>query len=222
VRVKGTVQYGQKIMTPGRPRLDRDTRREAILDVATQVFLEQGFAAASMSEIAARLGGSKGTLYNYFKSKDELFEAYVQNRCVLNLDEMYAVGPDGESVRDTLTRIGHAFLRRVLSEENLRHFRLIVAEAERAPEFGRLFYESGPQLAQLRLANRVAEWAERGLVEAPDPALAARQFFGLVQNRFFKARLCNYLPELTEEQIETETAAAIDTFLRAFGPAAGR
>ncbi|MGH6965637.1 MAG: TetR/AcrR family transcriptional regulator, partial [Phenylobacterium sp.] len=50
-----------------RPRLDRDARREAILDVAQEVFLEEGFANASMSTIAARLGGSKGTLYNYFK-----------------------------------------------------------------------------------------------------------------------------------------------------------
>src|SRR3954464_6650405 len=123
---------------------DRDARREAILDVAEAVFLEQGFAAASMSEIAARLGGSKGTLYNYFKSKDELFEAYVQRHCVLNLDELYGMAPDGESVRHTLARIGRAFLRRVLSDNNLRHFRLIVAEAERAPEFGRLFYEAGP------------------------------------------------------------------------------
>ena len=197
---------------------ERQNRRDAILDVAEEVFVEQGFAAASMSEIAARLGGSKGTLYNYFKSKDELFEAYVQNRCVLNLDEMYAVGPDGETVRGTLTRIGQAFLRRVLSEENLRHFRLIIAEAERSPEWGRLFYEAGPARGNQRLAQRIAEWAERGLVDAPDPDLAARHFMGMVQNRYFKARLCNYLPELSDAQVETETAAAIDTFLRAFGP----
>ena len=56
-------------------RLDRDARRELILDVAQEVFLEEGFANASMSTIAARLGGSKGTLYNYFKSKDDLFTA---------------------------------------------------------------------------------------------------------------------------------------------------
>ena len=56
----------------------RDQRREAILEVAREVFTEEGYAAASMSTIAARLGGSKGTLYNYFKSKEELFGAYVR------------------------------------------------------------------------------------------------------------------------------------------------
>ena len=201
-----------------KPRLDRDARREAILDVAQDVFLEEGFAAASMSEIAARLGGSKGTLYNYFKSKDELFEAYVQRRCVLNLDEIYALESGGEAVRDTLTRVGRAYLRRVLSDDNLRHFRLITAEAERAPEIGRMFYEAGPARGNQRLAQQIAEWRGRGLIEAPDAELAAHHFLGLCQNRYFKARLCNYLPELTDAQIEAEVTAAIDTFLRAFGP----
>ena len=52
------------MMQDVKPRLDRDARREAILDVASDVFLEEGYANASMSTIAARLGGSKGTLYN--------------------------------------------------------------------------------------------------------------------------------------------------------------
>src|SRR6201985_3540974 len=99
-------------------KLDRDQRRELILDVAEAVFLEQGFAAASMSEIAARLGGSKGTLYNYFKSKDELFQAYVLRRCALNLEEIYAPTYDGETVPEALTRLGRAYLRRILADEN--------------------------------------------------------------------------------------------------------
>ena len=53
----------------------RDERRDGILDVARDCFLADGYAATSMSTIAARLGGSKGTLYNYFKSKDEVYLA---------------------------------------------------------------------------------------------------------------------------------------------------
>ncbi|MDB5476394.1 MAG: regulatory protein TetR [Phenylobacterium sp.] len=201
-----------------KPRLDRDARREAILDVAQDVFLEQGFAAASMSEIANRLGGSKGTLYNYFKSKDELFEAYVQRRCVVNLDEIYGMDHAGEAVDETLARVGRVYLRRVLSDDNLRHFRLIVAEAERAPEFGRMFYEAGPLRGEQRLAEKMVEWAAKGLIRAPDPMMAAHHFLSLCQNRYFKARLCNYVPELTDAQIEAETKTAIDTFKRAYRP----
>jgi AcrR family transcriptional regulator len=199
-------------------RQDRDTRREAILDVAEDVFLEEGFAAASMSAIAARLGGSKGTLYNYFNSKDELFEAYVLRRCVLNHEDIYDHSPEGETAADALTRLGHAYLRRVLSDENLRHFRLIVAEAARSPEIGRAFYETGPARGARRLADRIAGWVAAGQLKAADPLTAARQFLGLCGNHYFKARLCNAVPELTDEQIDAEVAAAVDTFLRAFGP----
>ena len=53
-------------------------RRSAIMDCAEDIFLEEGFQAASMSAIAARLGGSKGTLYNYFESKEELYAAVIE------------------------------------------------------------------------------------------------------------------------------------------------
>src|SRR6201996_5918804 len=95
-------------------KLDRDQRRELILDVAQEVFLEEGFANASMSVIAARLGGSKGTLYNYFKSKDELFNAYVERRCLWQ-DEIFAAPHKGETVEQTLCRIGRAYLARMLT-----------------------------------------------------------------------------------------------------------
>ncbi|THD81106.1 MAG: TetR/AcrR family transcriptional regulator [Phenylobacterium sp.] len=202
-------------------RLDRDARRDAILDVAQDVFLEEGFAAASMSSIAARLGGSKGTLYNYFKSKDELFEAYVLRRCVLNLDDIYVVRAEGEGPREVLTRLGRAYVGRVLSDENLRHFRLIIAEAERSPEIGRAFYEAGPLKGAGRLARHISEWAAAGKLQVDDPMRAAHQFLALCQNRYFKERLTNYAPELTPEQIETEVTGAVETFLRAFGPRGG-
>lgn len=203
--------------TQAKSRLDRDARREAILDVAEKVFLEDGFGAASMSTIAARVGGSKGTLYNYFKSKDELFEAYVQRRCIWQQDEIYGVEPQGEDVADTLTRLGRSYLSTVLAENNLRHFRLITAEAERSPEIGRAFYEAGPRRGAERLARRISEWAEAGKLQIGDPVIAAHQYLGLVQNRYFKARLCNWLPDLTGAQIEAEVAAAVKTFMRAYG-----
>src|SRR5258708_22025925 len=128
--VKVTIPYGWKKMQtttkprPDRPRLDRDARREAILDVAQDVFLEEGFANASMSTIAARLGGSKGTLYNYFKSKDDLFNAYVERRCLWQ-DEIFAPPPDNETPPQTPRPIGRAHLTPALTHFHLPHFRPI-------------------------------------------------------------------------------------------------
>ena len=53
-------------------------RRDKILEVASEVFRENGFEATSMSQIAALAGGSKGTLYNYFPSKASLLAAVVE------------------------------------------------------------------------------------------------------------------------------------------------
>ena len=59
----------------------------------------QGFAATSMSAIATRLGGSKGTLYNYFKSKEELFGAVVSRECAGLAASLFEnVPPDGKPV----------------------------------------------------------------------------------------------------------------------------
>jgi AcrR family transcriptional regulator len=197
-------------------RLDRDARRELILDVAQEVFLEEGFANASMSTIAARLGGSKGTLYNYFKSKDDLFVAYVERRCLWQ-DEIFAAPLDDETIDETLRRIGRAYLTRVLTDFNLRNFRLIASEAERSPEIGQTFYNAGPRQGAERVAELLSDMAKAGDLDLDDPLDAAHMFLGLVQNRYFKARLCNAIPELTQKQVEDEAALATRTFLRAFG-----
>jgi AcrR family transcriptional regulator len=201
-----------------RSKFDRDERREAILDVAEHVFLTEGLGAASMSAIAARLGGSKGTLYNYFKGKAELFKAYVLERGILDLEDIYGREYKGATVPETLTKLGRAYLGRGLSDRHLRHLRLIVSEAERSPEIGRIFYDNGPRYGAERLTERIAAWSAKGLLAAPSPELAAHQFIGLVQNRYFKARLYNERPELTGAEIETEVGAAVDTFMRAFRP----
>ncbi len=59
-------------------RVKTEERRQAIIEKAREVFQEEGFDRASMSEIAARVGGSKATLYSYFKSKEELFVAVMK------------------------------------------------------------------------------------------------------------------------------------------------
>jgi AcrR family transcriptional regulator len=201
-----------------RPRLDRDARREIILDVAQEVFLEEGFANASMSTIAARLGGSKGTLYNYFKSKDDLFTAYVERRCLWQQDEIFGLKA-GETPEQALRRIARSFLAHVINETTVRNFRLIVAEAERSPEIGRIFYDAGPRRGGERLAEFLASLEAAGALDLEgDPQGAAQHLLGLVQSPTFKGRLCNAVPELTGRQIDQEVTRSVRAFLRAYGP----
>lgn len=199
----------------------RDARREAILDVAGKVFLEEGFSAASMSSIAARLGGSKATLYTYFKSKEELFEAYVRRHCAWQRGEIFALPAGGEDARTTLTRIGRSYLRMVMSDHNLRHFRMVTAEAERSPEIGQAFYDSGPASGAKLLGDFMKQASDKGLLRIDDPERAAYQFTALCQNRLLKARLCGAADEPTDKEVNLEVASAVTMFLAAYGPKRG-
>ena len=203
-----------------RPRVDRDSRREAILDVAAAVFMDVGYSAASMSMIAARVGGSKGTLYNYFKSKEELFEAHIVRHCAWTQETMDALYSEGVDVPVALTELGRILLRFVLSDFGLRNYILVVSEAGRSPAIGRLFYDAGPRRGVARLAEYIAKSVKEGRLRPCDPEAAANQFIGLCQNRLMKARLCNAIPEPTEAEIESEVAAAVETFMAAYGPVA--
>src|SRR6202000_3186489 len=95
--------------------------------------------------------------------------------------------------------------------------RLSTAAAERSPEIGQTFYEAGPRKGAERVAELLQGMVAAGDLELDDPLEAAHQFLGLVQTRYFKARLCNAIPELTEKQIDDEAALATRTFVRAFG-----
>ena len=201
-----------------RGRVDRDSRREAILDVAETIFLDVGYSAASMSMIAAKVGGSKGTLYNYFRSKQELFEAYIDRHCAWQqqaMDELLA--QDGD-VRHILQGVGEALLSVVLSDFGVRNFTLVVSESGRAPEIGRAYYEAGPRRGVGHLAEFIARASRDGRLRPCDPMAAAFQFSGLCQVRLLKARLCNVLPEPTPEELRAEAAAAVETFMAAHGP----
>lgn len=200
------------------PQSARDMRREAILDAARDAFLEDGYSATSMSTIAARVGGSKGTLYTYFKNKEELFEAYVRRHCTWQREEMYALSGDGETIEKVLTRLGRNFLRSVMSDYNLRHFRMITAEAERSPAIGQAFYESGPASGIALLARLLTDAQDKGQLRLDDTEAAAHQFMALCQNRMLKARLCAAMSAPTEAEIAKEVDHAVKVFLAAYKP----
>src|SRR5260221_3639738 len=87
------------------PADEESGKRRQIVEGARQVFLAQGFDAASMGEIARVAGVSKGTLYVYFKSKEELFEAIVGQQCRAQADQIFNFDPDDHDVEGVLTRL---------------------------------------------------------------------------------------------------------------------
>lgn len=205
-------------MDPAKLQIRREERRDAILDAARAVFLEDGYGAASMSDIAARVGGSKGTLYNYFPSKEDLFEAVVRRSCARIGAAVFDTTAAEPDLRPRLTRMAANFLSVLVTPETIAVQRLVVGEGDRFPELGRAFYASGPKVLMGRLAEVFKEWMARGELREADPHQAAIQFKGLVISGVYQERLWCVTEHPSPEVIEAQAAAAVDTFLRAYRP----
>ena len=193
----------------------RDLKRETILSIALQVFLEEGYAAASMSAIAARVGGSKGTLYNHFRSKAELFVAVIQDQCEVHQNQMFDFAePD---IRRFLTELARRFVTLLLSDEVIAMHRIVVAEATRFPEIGEALYEAGPKRGKLRMVAYLKQAIADGRLKPCDPERAAEQAMEMALGGMYRRRLWNVGPIPTEHEIEAAIASAVDVFMAAYG-----
>ena len=210
--------YAQAQMALSKAQAKRDERRNLILDVARDCFLAEGYAAASMSSIAARLGGSKGTLYNYFKSKEELFAAVMQRQCELIAEQLFDQAHEGDGPRERLSHFGRTFLTMLLSPESLGIQRLVVAESGRFPELGMTFYAAGPRTVQLHVAGYLRRLMDEGILRRADPEIAALHFKDLALSGVYQVRLWGVIGDPTPEEIDERIDRAVDTFLRAYRP----
>jgi AcrR family transcriptional regulator len=196
----------------------RDERREAILDVAQACFLEQGFAATSMSTIAARVGGSKGTLYNYFKNKEELFAAMMQRICSDLQATLFDVEPESGGAEARLTHFARGFLAHLMTREAMGIQRLVVSEGGRFPELGQVFYDSGPRIVLGRIGEFLRELMDAGRIRRTDPLVAAHHFKDLAISGIYWERIWGVMADPTPEQLDDQVVRAVDTFLRAYAP----
>jgi TetR/AcrR family transcriptional regulator, mexJK operon transcriptional repressor len=195
-----------------------DQRRGAILKIAHAAFLKDGYAATSMSRIAAKLGGSKSTLYNYFSTKEELFAAVIDEKCRDVQAVMFAVELDPIDFRKTFANFVERVVRLSLLDNNIATHRLITAEAARFPELGRAFYMSGRHDTIQMLANYFESAQKAGSLKAADPSEMAALFGLLCRGKLFLQKLWNVTPEPSEEEIKAEVEQTVSVFLAVYGP----
>ena len=196
---------------------DEDSaKRRQIVDGARAVFLSQGFDAASMNDIARAAGVSKGTLYVYFRHKEQLFEAIVDQECEAQAEGIFDLDPSDHDVEAVLTRLGLAYVRFLCRPEKASAIRTVIAIAERMPELGRRFYESGPARGIARLAAYIAAQVEAGVLVVEDSEIAAAQLMEAYQAMIFKSMVFNFVREPSQQQIERVVRVAVAVFLAAY------
>lgn len=155
-------------------------KRQAILEAATAAFLDAGYGAATMDQIASRAGVSKQTVYAHFGSKEALFGAIIEDRCERFLSVSLPEDIDSGDLEEDLRAVARAFMDEVLAESSLNLHRLVIGESAHFPELGRIIYETGPARALSRLARFLAAHGPRSGCTFDDSEQAAEQFFAIV------------------------------------------
>ncbi len=194
-------------------------KQRQILEGAGCVFAREGYEGASMSRIAAEAGVSKGTLYNYFASKAELFGAFVQVECGRSLATVFEERVEGLEPEAALNLLGRQVVRMMISPVGLMLYRVVVSEAAKFPELARAFYEAGPHPALGRMERWLEAQDARGALRVPDPRLAAEQFFSLCQTRLGLLCRLQLVRVATDEAVAEVVDAAVQMFLRSYGSA---
>lgn len=188
-------------------------KRESILDAAQKAFLEEGYATTSMDGVAAGAGVSKATIYAHFDSKEQLFEAVMTRRCDSSF--AFATPDEAADARTALTVIAQRLMALLISPEALALYRVVVAEATRAPDLARTYYETGPVRGKAAIAATVERLQARGdLGTAIDAMTLTDQFIGMLRAETYHRALLG-LP--AGRGLERTIADAVETMIRAYG-----
>ena len=190
-------------------------RRQAIVQLALRSFLAHGYEATTMSAIAKEMGGSKGTLWSYFSSKEELLAAVIDSAAAAFQSFMGAILDPQKDIRVVLTRFCETFLERISRPEAIALQRLIISQADRFPEIGRVFHDHAPAVNHATLSDFLTRQMAAGALRADDPEEAARMLLDLCTGGYHDRVL--YGVEGTSKTVEKrEAARVVKQFLRCY------
>ncbi|MCS5733713.1 TetR/AcrR family transcriptional regulator [Herbiconiux daphne] len=210
-----------RVEPPDAPRRvdPRQVRSRAlVLDAATEHFVRHGYIGTNLDTLAADAGVSKRTVYNLFRSKDELFHAVIGR--VTEIAEQFVSdhlqGEVGARPVDVeLREFAVAHGRAVLAPRVIATRRLLIGEAERFPQLAADYYERVPGRVMAAIAERLARYHSAGLLNVPHPDLAADQFAFLVLGSGLDRALFDP-SSLNDASTVARALAGADAFYRAY------
>ena len=171
-----------------------EQKRAAIVEAATRLFLDAGYAGTSLAKVAEAAEVSKATLFKQFPTKAALFDAIVT--------ESWKVEDEGDlpspgDLRAGLTAIGRRYVALLTRPGMAALFRIVIAELPRFPELGEAHFERG-KMPYFDSVRRYLDTENAlGAARLDDPELAATQFLGMISNYVFWPRmlLMNWSPD---------------------------
>lgn len=198
----------------GRPtRADALRLRQRILEVATELFLAEGYGSTTIEAVAARAGISKRTFYHRFDDKSALFAAVVHE--IIEQIRPPAGMPliEGATLRDVLRRLAGMMVRAALSPQAIALHRLVMAESARFPELVRAVHGDGSTREAITLiGGLLAREPRDSTLSADKRAFAAEQFIFMVVT-LPQRRAMGYGTPMTAAELDVWADKTVDLFL---------
>lgn len=202
------------------PGTRSERKQAAIIAAAAAVFLDTGYAGASMDEIAARSGVSKQTIYKHFTSKEALFTAVIGQMMSEADNAVHQALPAVQNRAELeafLLDYGTRLLTVALTPDLMQLRRLVIAEAQRFPELARDLYARGAGRALEAMGAAFENLAEQRLLAIDDAAMAASQLNWLLMgDPVNRIMMLGNAAIPGDAQIRRHVEAAIATFLAAY------
>lgn len=194
-----------------------DPKRQAIIDAATRLFLENNYRSVSMDKIAQTAPVSKATLYNHFDSKNDLLVAVVHEICASIVQAVTQTLSTKDDIKSNLKKIASTLVDVIYSTGGLAIHRLLVAESHEFPELGQMVYDTGVRPTQEQFETYLQQLNDSGQFSIPDPNFAADSFFSLLEGQLHFRCLLGVQPPPNEEEKIQLIESAIAFFLRGIG-----
>ena len=201
------------------PRITRS--RALILDAATVVFLQRGYTATTVDDVATAAGVAKRTIYNLYVDKDQLFRATILRSLAIADGFSASLAEEVRGVADPrseLPGVATRLARAVLCGPVLPLRRLLVMESNRFPDLAAEYRDHAPEAVLRALADLFGDLAADGHLLVEDPVLAAEHFAFLVMGADLDRGM--FTPAPFDPAVVAERAAAgVAAFLRAYATA---
>lgn len=214
VDLKSEKTKTRKRSGTGRPAAcEVSGRREHLLDIAAEVFLERGYKNAKVSEIANRAGASKTTLYARYPTKAELFVAVITRRTRAWQESFAEILVPGKPLEKVLEEFGARLLRTMSHPEKRALYKVFVAESSYFPKLARRFWEVGPKRSMGMLRDYLRGHAE---FKGKHPAHAAEMFWSLCCGQSVLKTQLHKSCLMPEKAIDFNVREAVRIFLAAY------
>lgn len=162
----------------GRPTRQEAARRHgALLDTSIRLFLDHGFDAVSIDQIAREAAIAKRFIYARYRDKSALFIAALEHWLKDRLDVLQTFAPSKERAEVGLVKLGRAILGMMLEPDALALQRLLFATAPRLPDLAANFVARNRQRGVIEVERVLRCYAARGEIELSDVRATAEQFF---------------------------------------------